>query len=115
MPRPNKTEENLKTIISFLKESQDIGRPKVSTMKLEKSVSGSKDNSFHDHNYSKWYRKRKAVERKISDLAKFCMKQINEDFIKTPTKQCKRKGCPITNVRVEIDTRFCSGCGRKYD
>ena len=64
MPRPNKTEENLKTIISFLKESQEIGRPKVSTMKLEKSVSGSKDNSFHDHNYSKWHRRGKLLKER---------------------------------------------------
>ena len=46
MPRPNKTEENLKTIISFLKESQDIGRPKVSTMKLESQSLDQKTTLF---------------------------------------------------------------------
>lgn len=116
MKKGSETENNLKTIINFLNEAQKIGRPKLSNNKLEKSVSGSKESTFYDHNFSKWHSKKKSVEKKISDLASYCRKQINEEDVSTKSysKQCKRKDCPDKNKRVEEATKFCSGCGRKF-
>ena len=112
----SKTNENMRTIIAFLQEASKIGRPKLSNNKLEKSVSGSNNSTFYDHNYAKWHSKRKKVERDLSNLAKYCEKQIGEEVEpkKSYSKQCKRKDCPTKNIRVEEATKFCSGCGRKF-
>jgi len=78
----SETENNLKVIINFLKEAQKIGRPKLSNNKLEKSVSGSKESTFYDHNFGKWHSKKKSVEKRISDLLNIAenrsMKMINQ-------------------------------------
>ena len=110
------TNDNLKTIIAFLQEAQKIGRPKLSNNKLEKSVSGSNNSTFYDHNFAKWHSKKKKVEERISSLARYCSQQIGEETEpkKSYSKQCKRKDCPTKNIRVEEATKYCSGCGRKF-
>jgi hypothetical protein len=111
----SKTRENLEIILSFLEVVSDAGKPKLSNNKLEKSVSGTRDNSPYDYNFAFWNGKKQSVERKISDLAKFCLKTIAPEERKSVSKQCKRKDCDLKNKRVEIAQKFCAGCGRKYE
>ena len=113
--KKTKTLETLKIIMGFLDHTSDAGRPRVSNNKLEKSVAGTRDNSPYDYNFAFWNGKRKSVEKKLSDLAKFCLKTTAPEEIKSLSKQCKRKDCEIKNKRVEIAQKFCSGCGRKYE
>ncbi len=115
MKKNSKTIENLKTIIEYLEYTNDAGKPKLTVNKLEKSVSGTRDNSPYDHNFAFWNGKKQSVERKISDLAKYCLRTIAPEERKTLSKQCKRKDCDIKNKRVEIAQKFCAGCGRKYE
>ena len=114
MKKNNQTQENLKTIIQFLSYAQDVGRPKLSNNKLEKSVSGTKESTLYDHNFGFWNGKKQSVEKKISDLAKFCLRTVAPEEKKSYSKQCKRKECPDKNKRVEITQKFCSGCGRQF-
>lgn len=115
MKKKSKTFENLKIILSFLEVVSDAGKPKLSNNKLEKSVSGTRDNSPYDYNFAFWNGKKESVERKISDLAKFCLRTIAPEERKSVSKQCKRKDCDHKNKRVEIAQKFCAGCGRSYE
>jgi len=115
MSLSKKAEESMKTIIEFYKASEEIGKPRLSTMKLEKSVSGSKtapDN--YDPNYSKQLNNRKFITKKLNQLADQCRDMISGETISRETKQCKVDACSLKNKRVEIDQKFCAGCGREF-
>ena len=115
MKKNSKTRENLEIILSFLEVVSDAGKPKLSNNKLEKSVSGTRDNSPYDYNFAFWNGKKQSVEKMISDTAKYCLKSIAPEERKSVSKQCKRKDCDLKNKRVEIAQKFCAGCGRKYE
>ena len=115
MKKKSATYENLKIIMSFLEAVSEAGRPKLANNKLEKSVSGTRDNSPYDYNFAFWNGKRQSVERQISNIARYCLKSIAPEEQKSLSKQCKRKDCDIKNKRVEIAQKFCAGCGRPYE
>lgn len=115
MKKKSATYQNLKIIFSFFEVVSEAGRPKLANNKLEKSVSGTRDNSPYDYNFAFWNGKKQAVERMISDTAKYCLRSIAPEERKSVSKQCKRKDCEIKNKRVEIAQKFCAGCGRPYE
>tara|TARA_A100001035_G_scaffold146860_1_gene115474 strand:- start:5694 stop:6044 length:351 start_codon:yes stop_codon:yes gene_type:complete len=110
-----KAEEHIKTIISFYTASEEIGRPRLSNMKLERSVSGSKEApDNYDKNFNKQLANRKHITKKLGQIADQCRSMINGEVTRYESKQCKVDNCDHKNKRVPIDQKFCAGCGRSY-
>ena len=59
---PKTASKYLKKIVQFYVDASFIGRPRMSAMKLEKSVAGTKESpNPHDPNMVKWERHKKTV------------------------------------------------------
>ena len=78
-------------------------------------ISNLKSYANLDGNYRKWIgRKRKFVQR-IREQLEFMQNDIfGLTTYRPETIQCKKQGCPTSNKRVGIETKFCSGCGRAF-
>ncbi len=108
----------LSKIIKFYIDASFIGRPKVTTMKLERSVAGSKDRQdLYDHNFSQWEAKKKSITH---DLGKICRKIDrlgSEETSRSPRKRCKSVDHPKGKQKsfgIEFD--FCPHCkGKLYE
>ena len=112
---PRTATRYLKKIITFYSEATFIGKPRLSAMKLERSVSGSKERStLHDPNFSRWESHKKSITH---DLARICKKIdsfASEEVIRTPKKRCKSDNHPKgVKKSFGIDFEFCPYCKAK--
>jgi Txe/YoeB family toxin of Txe-Axe toxin-antitoxin module len=99
-----------------LRAVEAIGKPTQKASSLERViVSNLQSYTNLDGNYRKWVgRKRKFVQR-IREQLEYLQNDIfGITTYKSETIQCKVQGCPASNKRVGIDTKFCSGCGRSF-
>ena len=108
----------IQKIMKFYKDASFIGQPKLSSMKLEKSVSGTKERgSLHDPDFNKWEGYKKSV---TNDLRKICNKIDkfgSEEPTRTPRKRCKSQDHPKGKTKsFGIDYVSCPYCkGKLYE
>jgi len=108
--------ELISEMADTLKLLDAISKPPMKASNLERViVSNLKSYTNLDGNYRKWTgRKRKFIE-KIRDQLQYLQNDIfGVTVYKSETIQCKKQGCPTSNKRVGIDTKFCAGCGRAF-
>ena len=115
---PKTAKYYLNKIIKFYIDATFFGRPRLSTMKLEKSVAGSKSKQdLHDPNFSQWEGRKKSITH---DLKRICNKIDNfgsEEVYRSPRKRCKSEDHPKGKKKsFGIDFDFCPHCkGKLYD
>ena len=108
--------ELVRELTDTLRTVEAIGKPSQKASSLERViVSNLQSYTNLDGNYRKWVgRKRKFVQRIREQLEYLQNDMFGITVYKSETIQCKRQGCPTSNKRVGIDTKFCSGCGRAF-
>jgi len=109
--------ELVSELTETLKVIDALSKPSMKASSFERVIlSNLKSYTNLDGNYRKWIsRKRKFVER-ISEQLTYIQNDIfGLTTYKAETIQCKRQGCPTSNKRVGIDTKFCAGCGRSFN
>lgn len=109
--------ELLSELAETLKVIDAMSKPAMKASSLERVIlSNLKSYTNLDGNYRKWIgRKRKFVER-IREQLTFIQNDIfGLTTYKAETIQCKKQGCPTSNKRVGIETKFCAGCGRSFN
>ncbi len=108
--------ELVSQLVETLKVVDAISKPQMKASSFERVIiSNLKSYANLDGNYRKWIgRKRKFVQR-IREQLEFMQNDIfGLTTYRPETIQCKKQGCPTSNKRVGIETKFCSGCGRAF-
>ena len=115
---PKTAQKYLSKIVRFYVDASFIGRPRLSGMKLEKSVAGSKaSHNPHDPNMVKWERHKKTVTYKLKDICNLIDSFGAEEVSRSPRKRCKSPDHPKGKKKTfGIEFEFCPYCqARLYD
>ena len=108
----------IKKIIKFYGDASFIGRPKLSSMKLEKSVSGTKEQqTLHDPDFNKWQGYKKSITHDLKKIVDKIDRFGSEEVSRSPRKRCKSTDHPKGKKKTfGIEYDFCPYCkGKLYE
>ena len=81
-------------IIKFYGDASFIGRPKLSSMKLEKKVSLELKNNRHDPDFNKWQGYKKSITHDLKKIVDKIDRFGSEEVSRSPRKRCKSTDHP---------------------
>ena len=115
---PKTAHQHISKIIKFFIDATFIGQPKLTTMKLERSVAGSKaKQDLYDQNFKKWEGYKKSVTHDLGKICKKIDRFGSEELTRSPRKRCKSQDHPKGKTKsfgLEFD--FCPYCkGKLYE
>ena len=108
----------IKKIIKFYGDASFIGRPRLASMKLEKSVSGTKEAyNPHDPNLAKWEGYKKSITADLRRITEKIDRFGSEEMGRSPRKRCKSPHHPKGKKKTfGIEFSYCPFCqARLYE